>query len=85
MTHKPSPDPLGSLPLANSFLAAQQGLFPASAAYARMAEAMRDIAQVNARYMQELMDAQTALFAACLTQGDETDESPTQHCHRPHH
>jgi hypothetical protein len=80
MTQKTSSDPLEHLPIA-----AQQGLFAGNSAYARMAEAMRDIAQANARYMQELMDAQAALFAACMTPSDEHEERPSKAARRHHH
>jgi hypothetical protein len=84
MTEKPAPNPLEHLALADRLLAAQQRFLPDNAAYARMAEAMRDIAQANARYMQEVMQANAALFAACMSRGDEPEERPSNAAHRPH-
>jgi hypothetical protein len=52
---------------------------PSSEIATRMAEAMRDITQANANYLQELMHANAALFMAFM-QGTatETTEPPSE-------
>ena len=52
---------------------------PATEAAARMAEALRSIAQANADYMQELMRANAALLTAFMERAtDYAAEAPSE-------
>jgi hypothetical protein len=83
MAEKPPNDPLELLELSKELLAAQQKFMPSTQIYARFAEAMRNIAQANATYMQELTRANAALLAALMERpGSTAEEPPSEACRR---
>jgi hypothetical protein len=84
MTDKPTADPLDLLQISKEVLAAQQNLMPTGQMYGRVAEAMRNVAQANATYMQELMRANAILLSAFTERrSGGTDERPSEAAHRP--
>jgi hypothetical protein len=83
MAEKSPSDPLELLQISRELLAAQQRFLPSAHIYARMAEAMRSIAQANASYLQELTRANAALLAAFLERpGSTPEETPSEAAHK---
>jgi hypothetical protein len=84
MADKSSADPLEVFQISKEFLVAQQKFMPSTQVYARMAEVVRNMAQANAAYMQELMRANAAWLAAYMERpASGTEERPSDAAHRP--
>jgi hypothetical protein len=83
MSEKSAADPLDLVQISKEVLASQQKFMPSGQVYAKVAEAMRDVAQANATYMQELMRANAILLAAFMQRpSGVADERPSDACHR---
>ncbi len=84
MTDKPAPDPLDLFQISREMLSAPQKFMPSTRIYSRMGEVMRDVAQANATYVQELMRANAALLAAIMERPiPGTRDRPAQDVHKP--
>lgn len=83
MAEKSPSDPLELFQISRELLSVQQRFLPSAHIYARMAEAMRSVAQANATYLQELTRANAALLAALLERpGTMPEESPSEAAHK---
>ena len=84
MSEKPASDPMDLFQISRELLSAPQKFMPSTRIYSRMGEIMRDVAQANATYMQELMRANAALLAAVMERPmPGLHDRPAQEVHKP--
>lgn len=84
MAEKSAADPLELFQISREFLAAPQKFMPSNQIYTRVAEAMRDVAQANTLYVQELMRANATLLAAFTARpASVAEERPSDAAHQP--